>query len=107
VRRADGNRQPNAAHDDRSEGNRVVTDLLQNKPATFEALLAGMTPEIHQSLKLAVELGKWPNGERLAPEQVELCLQAVIAWDLKHLPESERVAYIDRGDLQKKRSDRR
>ena len=83
-----------------------MSDILQNKPASFEALLAGMTPQIHESLKLAVELGKWPNGERLTPEQVELCLQAVIAWDLKNLPESERVAYIDRGDLQKKRGDR-
>lgn len=83
-----------------------MTDILQNKPASFEALLAGMTPEIHQSLKLAVELGKWPNGDRLTQEQVELCLQAVIAWDLRNLPEAERVAYIDRGDLQKKRGGR-
>ena len=77
-----------------------MTDLLQNKPATFEDLLAGMTPEIHESLKLAIELGKWPNGDRLTPQQVELCLQAVIAWDVRNLPETERVAYIDRTRLQ-------
>lgn len=82
-----------------------MTDILQTKPATFDDLLAGMTPEIHQSLKLAVELGKWPNGDRLSPEQVELCLQAVIAWDIKHLPETERVAYIDRSGLQKRQRD--
>ena len=66
------------------------------KPQTWQDLLGNMTPEIHQSLKTAIELGKWPNGERLAPEQVELCLQAVIAYDEHHLPETERVAYIDR-----------
>jgi uncharacterized protein len=66
------------------------------KPQTWQDLLTSMTPEIHQSLKTAIELGKWPNGERLAPEQVELCLQAVIAYDERHLPETERVAYIDR-----------
>lgn len=77
-----------------------MTDLLQNKPATFEDLLAGMTPDIHERLKLAVELGKWPNGDRLTPQQVELCLQAVIAWDVRNLPETERVAYIDRTRLQ-------
>lgn len=82
-----------------------MTDLLQNKPDTFAALLAGMTPEIHQNLKLAIELGKWPNGERLTREQVELCLQAVIAWDATHLPETERVAYIDRSRLQKSQCD--
>lgn len=83
-----------------------MSDILQRKPDTFEELLAGMTPEIHARLKEAVELGKWPNGERLTQEQVELCLQAVIAWDVRNLPESERVAYIDRGDLEKKRRGR-
>jgi uncharacterized protein YeaC (DUF1315 family) len=84
----------------------VTDDLLQNpifqkKPDTFEALLAGMTPAIHQNLKSAIELGKWPSGERLTTEQVELCLQAVIAWDMKHLPETERIAYIDRSRQKK------
>ncbi len=66
------------------------------KPASWQALLASMTPEIHQRLKTAVELGRWPNGERLTAEQLELSLQAVIAWDQQRLPETERVAYIDR-----------
>jgi uncharacterized protein YeaC (DUF1315 family) len=65
------------------------------KPETWQDLLANMTPEIHQSLKTAIELGKWPNGERLSAAQVELCLQAVIAYDQRYLPETERVAYID------------
>jgi uncharacterized protein YeaC (DUF1315 family) len=82
-----------------------MTDILQNKPQTFEQLLAGMTPEIHENLKTAIELGKWPNGERLTPQQVELCLQAVIAWDARYLPETERVAWIDRSRLQKKDCD--
>lgn len=65
------------------------------KPQSWQELLASMTPEIHQSLKTAVELGKWPNGDRLTAEQVELCLQAVIAYDQHYLPETERVAYMD------------
>ena len=67
------------------------------KPASWRALVDTLTPQIHQRLKTAVELGRWPNGERLTPEQVEFCLQAVIAWDQQHLPESERVAWIERG----------
>jgi uncharacterized protein YeaC (DUF1315 family) len=65
------------------------------KPPTWQELLASLTPEIHQNLKTAVELGKWPNGERLGAEQVELCLQAIIAYDQRYLLEAERVAYID------------
>jgi len=74
----------------------VIENLLANKPATWQELLDAITPEIHQSLKTAVELGRWPNGERLSRQQVELCLQAIIAWDARHLPEQERVAWIDR-----------
>jgi len=77
----------------------VTDDILTRKPESFDALLAAMSPELHQQLKTAVELGKWPNGERLNKEQVELCLQAVIAWDERNLPEAERVAYIDRNKL--------
>ena len=73
---------------------------MMEKPQSWQQLVAGMTPEIHQSLKTAVELGKWPNGDRLSAEQREHCLQAVIAWDQLHLPEAERTAFIDRSGLQ-------
>lgn len=75
------------------------------KPDSYEALLAQMTPEIHARLKTAVELGKWDNGERLTPAQLEHCLQAIIAWDHLHLPEQQRVAFIDRSGLRKSQCD--
>ena len=71
------------------------------KPESWQALVAGMTPEIHQNLKTAVELGRWPNGDRLTPEQVEHCLQAVIAYDEMYLAEDQRTAFIDRTGLRK------
>lgn len=43
-------------------------------------LIAAMTPEIYQRLVLAVELGKWPDGVALTPEQKEHSLQAVMLW---------------------------
>ena len=75
------------------------------KPHSWQALLQDMTPQIHQDLKTAVELGKWPNGERLTAEQKELCLQAVIAYDELRLPEPLRTAFIDRTGLQKSQCD--
>ena len=60
----------------------------------YQQLIKTMTPAIYESLKRAVELGKWPNGERLTPEQRQTCLQAVIAYDHQHKPELERVVYI-------------
>jgi len=60
----------------------------------YQKLIKSMTPDIYASLKLAVELGKWPNGEKLTQEQRQTCLQAVILYDHQHKPEQERVGYI-------------
>ncbi|SEF70288.1 YeaC family protein [Marinobacterium lutimaris] len=63
----------------------------------FEKMIEAMTPEVYQSLKRAVELGKWPNGERLTQEQRETSLRAVIAYEhARNMPEADRVGFIDR-----------
>jgi Uncharacterized protein conserved in bacteria len=78
---------------------------VPEKPDNWKDLVASMSPELHASLKTAVELGRWPNGDRLTPAQREYCLQAIIAWDELHLPEEERVGYIDRTGLKKSHCD--
>lgn len=82
-----------------------ATPPLPEKPASWEALVATMSPQLHASLKTAVELGRWPSGERLTAEQRAHCLQAIIAWDELHLPEQQRVGYIDRSGLKKSHCD--
>ncbi|MFQ6575567.1 YeaC family protein [Pseudomonas sp. UM16] len=62
--------------------------------STFAQMIENITPEIYQSLKLAVELGKWADGRKLTTEQKELSLQAVIAWELQNLPEEQRTGYM-------------
>ena len=57
-------------------------------------LIAMIDPDIYESLKKAVEIGKWKNGTVLTAEQKELCMQAIIAYDIKHKPEHERVGYV-------------
>jgi uncharacterized protein len=57
-------------------------------------LINSMTPDVYESLKRAVELGKWPNGTRLTAQQRQTCLQAVIAFDHQHREEQDRVGYI-------------
>lgn len=78
---------------------------MTDTPASFEALLASVTPEIHRQLRTAIELGRWPNGDRLSDEQRQNSLQIVIAWEERHLPEEERVGYIDRSSLRKTHCD--
>ncbi len=63
---------------------------------TFEKMIQAMTPDVYASLKTAVELGKWPNGQKLSQEQRETSLRAVIAYEAANLPEEQRSGYIDR-----------
>ncbi len=61
-------------------------------------LIETMTPEIYQSLKRSVEMGKWPDGRPLTPAPARaMPCRRVIAWGELHLPESERIGFIDKG----------
>lgn len=62
---------------------------------SFEDLIASMTPEVYENMRRAIELGKWPDGRSLSAEQRELCMQAVIAWEAKNLPEEQRTGYME------------
>ena len=62
--------------------------------SSFLSTVEQITPEVYENLKSAVELGKWQDGRKLTPEQRELCLQAMIAWEAKNLPEEQRTGYM-------------
>lgn len=63
----------------------------------FDTLIARMDTATCASLRQAIELGKFPDGRRLTDEQRALCMEAVIAWEHRNLPEDQRTGYIDRG----------
>ena len=60
----------------------------------FIEVASTISTEVYESFKLAVEIGKWPDGRKLSMEQKELCLQAMIAYEQKHLPEDQRTGYM-------------
>ncbi|WP_434557474.1 DUF1315 family protein [Pseudomonas sp. Z5-35] len=62
--------------------------------SSFNEMIKNITPDIYRSLKLAVEIGKWADGNKLTAEQRELSLQAMIAWEIQNLPEEERTGYM-------------
>ena len=62
----------------------------------YVQLIATMSPEIYQSLIRSVELGKWPDGRPVTPQQRENAMQAIIAWGESHLSEQDRVGYIEK-----------
>lgn len=61
----------------------------------YQELIDKMTPQMHQAIKLAIELGKWPDGKKLTSEQLDICMRAVIHYE-QRLPEQDRTGFIDR-----------
>ena len=66
-----------------------------------EELIEIINPEVHMNLKTAVELGRWANGDKLSQRQREHCMQAVIAYESRHLEQEDRVGFIDTRKLKK------
>ncbi|EFE95061.1 YeaC family protein [Serratia odorifera] len=62
-------------------------------------LIAAMTPEIYQRLVQAVELGKWPDGVALTPEQKENSLQAVMLWQALHNDDPQHMSIGKDGQI--------
>lgn len=61
----------------------------------FDDLIKSITPEIYENLKRAVELGKWPDGNRLTEQQRESCLQAIIAWETRNVADAtQHTGYV-------------
>jgi len=70
----------------------------------IEQLIASMTPEIYNNMKVALELGRWGDGRTVTPEQKEFTLEAMIRYEhLHNIPETERVGYVDTTNKRKKK----
>lgn len=64
----------------------------------FRALVDQMSEETWRNMRRAVETGRWPDGRPLKDGQRELCLQAVIAWEARYLPEERRTGHVERAE---------
>lgn len=64
----------------------------------FDELATNMTPDIYSRLRESVELGRWPTGQALTKEQKNLCLEAIIKYEVRHdVPVEKRTGYIGQG----------
>lgn len=57
-------------------------------------LISNISEAIYQEMKVALELGRWNSQKPLTEQQKAICLQAIIAYEARHLNEQERTAYI-------------
>jgi uncharacterized protein YeaC (DUF1315 family) len=65
---------------------------------SYQEQVKKLSPEIVAQLRRAIEIGKWPDGRRVTDEQRANCMEAVLNWELVHLPEEQRTGYIDRSE---------
>jgi uncharacterized protein YeaC (DUF1315 family) len=63
----------------------------------YDELIEQLSPEVIAQFREALELGRWPDGRSVSPEQREHCMQAVIAFEHRHVAAADRVGYIDKG----------
>lgn len=70
---------------------------MLDKP--LDEVVTALTPDIYQRLATAVELGKWPDGVPLTPEQKENCLQMVMLWQSRHNLDAEHMTINTDGEL--------
>jgi len=59
-------------------------------------VVSQISPQTYQSLKSAIELGKWSDGRKLTKKQLAHCMQAVILYETEHVQERDRVGYIEK-----------
>lgn len=65
----------------------------------LEQIVNSMTPEIYQRLATAIELGKWPDGVALTPEQKENSLQLVMLWQARNNTQAQHMTIDTNGQM--------
>ncbi|UYU33392.1 YeaC family protein [Siccibacter colletis] len=65
----------------------------------LDDVISSMTPEVYQRLATAVELGKWPDGVALTPEQKENSLQLVMMWQMRYNTDPQHMTIGQDGQI--------
>lgn len=54
-----------------------------------------LSPEIYQQFKLALEQGKWPDGQLVSKKQTAILTEAIIIYDNANLPAGQRIGELE------------
>jgi uncharacterized protein YeaC (DUF1315 family) len=64
---------------------------------SYEDAIVAMPREVYDRMVDALSLGKWPDGRSITDTQRIDTMKAVILWGQHHLPEDQRIGFIDKG----------
>jgi len=79
--------------------NRFSYYSREQSKMNIDEIVSNMTPEIYQRLATAVELGKWPDGVALTPEQKENSLQLVMLWQARNNLQAQHMTIDTNGQM--------
>jgi len=79
--------------------NRFSYYSREQSKMNIDEIVSNMTPEIYQRLSTAVELGKWPDGVALTPEQKENSLQLVMLWQARNNVQAQHMTIDTNGQM--------
>ena len=65
----------------------------------LDEIINSMTPEVYLRLSTAVELGKWPDGVALTPEQKDNSLQLVMLWQARYNVDAQHMTIDTNGQM--------
>lgn len=68
----------------------------------LEQLVSQLNPDLYKRLKRAVETGKWLDGNPLAQEQRDICLQAVMIYQARVEQSNEHMTIGADGEIVQK-----
>ncbi|RUO36474.1 YeaC family protein [Aliidiomarina sanyensis] len=65
----------------------------------YDDVLRAVSPEIYERMKEAVETGRWPDGNRLTPAQLENAMEIVMVYQARRLNQTDHFSINAAGDL--------
>lgn len=70
--------------------------MQPDNPTDFKAAASQLAPEVLSRFRQALELGRWPDGRKVSPEQKKILMESIIlAETAQGIPETQRTGYID------------
>ncbi|MBK8969838.1 MAG: DUF1315 family protein [Hahellaceae bacterium] len=70
--------------------------MSPDNPADFKGAASQLAPEVVSRFRQALELGRWPDGRKVTPEQKQILMESVLlAEAAQGMPMEQRTGYID------------
>lgn len=65
----------------------------------YDDVVKAISPEIYERMVQAVETGRWPDGQKLTPEQLENAMELVMVYQARRLQQDDHFSIGPTGEL--------